>query len=87
MTAAQGTTIAELFLGCVAVYVLYHLARQLAAIQIEIKTLRQEMREMLHEGLPNDPRGSYGPYLAGIARKLNSVLCTLDLTVPKGDYR
>ena len=87
MTPAEGTTIAELLIGCVAVYVLYHLARQLAAIQIEIKTLRREMREMLHEELPNDPRGSHGPYLAGIARKLNSVLCTLDLTVSKGDYR
>jgi hypothetical protein len=87
VTAPEGTAIAALVLGCLALYVLSHLVRQLAAIQIEIKTLRQEMREMLHEGLPNDPRGSYGPYLAGIARKLNSVLCTLDLTAPRGDYR
>jgi hypothetical protein len=87
VTTAEGTAIAALVLGCIAVYVLNHLTRQLEAIQIEIKTLRREMREMLHEEHPNDPLGSYGPYLAGIARKLNSVLYSLDLTASKGDYR
>jgi hypothetical protein len=81
VTESEWIAAAAFAIAAIAVYILNQITRQLGTIQIEIRTLRQELRELLHEEFPDDPRGSHAPYLDSISRKLSSVSSSLDMII------